>query len=259
MKIWLLLAALASTTDLAAPNADKRRAMVEEIRRDVRQAAPGADDAEMERVLAVIGRIPREEFVPKAARPYAYIASPLQIGYGQTISEAYIQAIMTAALHLPTDAETLDIGTGSGFQAAILSPFSKRVSSIEVVQPLARKADQRLRRLGYRNIEVRAGDGFAGWPDHAPFDGIVVAAGAAAIPTPLIDQLKPGGKIVMPIGPSTAQEQLIVATKAADGTVTRCSLGLSMFVPLIGRGQRPARAKGLIDRSIPLCYGVPLS
>ncbi len=233
--------------------------MIDNIRQVVKEAAPAADDAEMERVLSVIGRIPREEFVPAAARVYAYIPSPIQIGYDQTISDAYIPAVMTAALRLLANAETLDIGTGSGFQAAILAPLSKRVSSIEIVRPLADTARARLHRLGYRNIEVRAGDGFAGWPDHAPFDGIVVAAGAAAIPQPLLDQLKPGGRIVMPIGPSNPQEQLIVATKAADGAITRCSLGLAMFVPLTGRGERSASMHGLIDRSIPLCYGAPVT
>lgn len=259
MKIWLVFAAIASTTSVPGSFPDKRQAMIDNIRQVVKQAAPVADDAEMERVLSVIGRLPREEFVPAAARAYAYIPSPIQIGYDQTISDAYVQAVMTAALRLPANAETLDIGTGSGFQAAILAPLSKRVSSIEIVRPLADAAKTRLGRLGYRNIDVRTGDGFAGWPNHAPFDGIVVAAGAAAIPQPLLDQLKPGGRIVMPIGPSTPQEQLIVATKAADGTITRCSLGLAMFVPLTGRGERSASMRGLIDRSIPLCYRAPVT
>lgn len=259
MKIWLALAALASTATVSTSQTDRRQAMVDDIRRDIREAAPGADDAEMERVLAVIGRIPREEFVPNAARPYAYVASPLRIGYDQTISDAYIQAVMTAALHLPPEAEVLDIGTGSGFQAAILSPLAKRVSSIEIIRPLANEARKRLHRLGYRNIEVRAGDGFAGWPSHTPFDGIVVAAGAAEIPEPLLDQLKIGGRLVMPIGPSFAQELLIVATKAQDGTITRCTLGLAMFVPLTGRGERPEGMRGLIDRSSPYCYGAPVT
>ena len=259
MKILLLLAALASATTLPTSYAAKRHAMVDKIRSGVREGSPTADDAELERVLAVIDTIAREAFVPKAARPYAYISSPLEIGYGQTISDAYIQAIMTAALRLPPQAEVLDIGTGSGFQAAILSPLARHVSSIEIVKPLADQARKRLHRLGYRNIDVRAGDGFAGWPDHAPFDGIVVAAGAAEIPQPLIDQLKIGGRIVMPIGPSTPQEQLIVATKGADGSITRCSLGLAMFVPLTGRGKRAAGMRGLMDRGVPYCYGAPVS
>ena len=259
MKIWLMLAALASVANLSASNAGKRHRMVEDIRRVVGDAAPAADDPEMERVLAVISRIPREEFVPKAARAYAYIPVPIDIGYGQTISDAYVQAVMTAALHLPANADVLDIGTGSGYQAAILAPLAKNVSSIEIVRPLAAEARKRLHRLGYRNIEVRAGDGFAGWTGHAPFDGIVVAAGAADIPQPLLDQLKPGGRIVMPIGPSLVQEQLIVATKSPGGTITRCSLGLAMFVPLTGRGQRTPGMRGLIDRSVQLCYGAPVT
>ena len=259
MKALLLLAVLTTPFYLTGTDADKRRAMVVAIRRVVRDAAPVADDADMERALAIIGDIPREEFVPNAARGCAYIPLPIKIGYQQTISDAYIQAVMTAALHLPAGAEVLDIGTGSGYQAAILSPLAKRVSSIEIVAPLADQARERLYRLGYRNIEVWAGDGFAGWSDHAPFDGIVVAAGGAAIPQPLIDQLKPGGRIVMPIGPSEAQEQLIVATRKQDGKVTRCSLGLAMFVPLTGRGRRPDTMRGLIDRSIPYCYGASIT
>ncbi|MCU6453402.1 protein-L-isoaspartate(D-aspartate) O-methyltransferase [Sphingomonas sp. A2-49] len=239
--------------------AEKRRDLVEGIRRQVREADPALDDAQFERVLSIIGAIPREEFVSRAARPYAYLPTPLQIGYGQTISDAYIQAIMTAELRLPPNAEVLDVGTGSRYQAALLAPLARRVSSIEIVKGLADEAAARLRRLGYRNIEVRAGDGFAGWPEHAPFDGIVVAAGAAAVPQPLLDQLKPGGRLVMPVGPSGAQEQLLVYSKRADGEVRRCSLGWTMFVPLTGTGERAADSRGLIDRGIPSCHAQPLT
>lgn len=238
---------------------EKRRELVKGIRRQVRKAVPAFDDARFEGVLKIIGGIPREEFVSREARPYAYLPTPLQIGYGQTISDAYIQAIMTAELRLPPNAEVLDVGTGSGYQAALLARLARRVSSIEIVKPLADEAAARLRRLGYRNVDVRDGDGFAGWLEHAPFDGIVVAAGASAVPQPLLDQLKPGGRLVMPIGPTGAQEQLLVHTKGMDGKVTRCSLGWTMFVPLTGTGERAADSRGLMDRSIPRCYDGPLT
>ncbi len=233
--------------------------MITRIRRQIAQAAPRAENRDLEHVLAALDHVPRERFVPGPARDYAYELVSWKIGFGQTTSDPYIQTVMTTALRLPPNAEVLDVGTGSGAQAALLSPLARRVSSIEIVRPLADEARKRLHRLGYRNIEVRAGDGFAGWPAHAPFDGIIVAAGAAAIPRPLLDQLKPGGRIVMPIGPSTPQEQLVVVTRAPDGTIERCSLGLAMFVPLMGQGERPDSTRGLIDRTIPLCYGAPVT
>lgn len=256
---WVDLTLIQRITADHRSYADKRRELVDGIRSEVRKIAPEVDDARFEGVLTIIDAIPREEFVSKEARQLAYLPTPLQIGYGQTISDAYIQAIMTTELRLPPNAEVLDVGTGSGYQAAILSALARRVSSIEIVPPLAHQAAKRLRRLGYRNVEVRAGDGFAGWPEHAPFDGIVVAAGAAAVPQPLLDQLKPGGRLVMPIGPTGAQEQLLVYTKGQDGSTTRCSLGWAMFVGLTGAGQRPAGSRGLMDRSIPRCHGADLT
>ena len=160
---------------------------------------------------------------------------------------------MTAALRLPQHANVLDVGTGSGYQAAVLARLADHVSSIEIVEPLAATASERLKRLGFANVDVRAGDGFAGWLERAPFDGIVVAAGAANVPQPLIDQLKVGGRLVMPIGPSWATEQVLVVTKTSETTTTRCSLGWTMFVPLTGRGMRPANALGLME-PVPLCY-----
>ncbi|WP_232474344.1 MULTISPECIES: protein-L-isoaspartate(D-aspartate) O-methyltransferase [unclassified Sphingomonas] len=256
---WVDLSLIQRITADHRSYAVKRRELVDGIRSEVRKVAPDVDDARFEGVLQLIGAIPREEFVSKEARQLAYFPTPLQIGYGQTISDAYIQAIMTAELRLPPNAEVLDVGTGSGYQAAILSGLARRVSSIEIVAPLAEQAAKRLHRLGYRNVEVRAGDGFAGWPEHAPFDGIVVAAGAAAVPQPLLDQLKPGGRLVMPIGPTGAQEQLLVYTKGPNGSITRCSLGWAMFVDLTGTGQRPADSRGLMDRSIPKCHAADVT
>lgn len=239
----------------AAARAD----MVAGIRKDIRASARAADDDHLERALAAVGRTPREKFVPKAARTAAYLSTPLSIGFEQTISAAYIVTIMTAAVQLPENATVLDVGTGSGYQAAVLSLLAARVSSIEIVEPLAKSAAKRLSRLGYHNVTVRAGDGYAGWADRAPFDAIIVAAGAATIPQPLIDQLKPGGRLVMPIGPAWTQEQLIVVTKSIDGTMARCSLGWVMFVPFTGSGERLKHSTGLVDRTIPDCFEAPIS
>ena len=233
--------------------------MVADIRKDIRDAASSADNVHLERALAAVARVPREKFVSRELRTAAYQSNPLPIGFDQTISAAYIVTIMTAALRLPENANVLDVGTGSGYQAAVLSLLAAHVSSIEIVRPLATAAARRLSRLGYRNVVIRAGDGYSGWTGRAPFDGIIVAAGAAAIPQPLIDQLKPGGRIVMPIGPSSVQEQLIVATKNTDGTMTRCSLGWVMFVPFTGSGERPTHSSGLMDRTIPDCFEGPIS
>lgn len=145
-----------------------------------------------------------------------------------------------------------------GYQAAFLSRLVRHVTSVEIVPELASQAARRLAQLGYR-VQVHAADGFAGWPAAAPFDAIIVAAGAERVPSALIGELKLGGRLVMPIGPSTAQAQLLVFSKAADGTVTRCSLGPTMFVPLTGKGQSAYQIHGLIDRSIPLCYAAPLT
>lgn len=245
---------LVGFADTAMGFAQERAAMVERIRAQVRAASPDAVTPVFDRVLAVVASVARERFVPDGSRGDAYRNTPLPIGYDQTISDAYVVILMTAALRLPPHANVLDIGTGSGYQAAVLSPLSDRVSSIEIVKPLADQAGARLAGLGYGNVTVRAGDGFAGWPDRAPFDGIVVAAGAAKVPQQLLDQLKPGGRLVMPIGATWATEQILVYHKTWDGRMERCSLGWAMFVPLTGRGERSPDARGLFDRTIPLCY-----
>jgi protein-L-isoaspartate(D-aspartate) O-methyltransferase len=237
----------------------KRAKMIAGIRKTIRDAAPSAYTPEFERALAAMAQLPRERFVPAALRDKAYQQTPLPIGYDQTISDAYIVAVMTGAARLPAHANVLDVGTGSGYQAALLGRLADRVSSIEIVAPLAAEAAERLADMGFANVEVRAGDGFAGWPEHAPFDAIIVAAGAAAVPQPLIDQLKPGGRLVMPIGPTWVQEQILVVTKSLTGELSRCTLGWSMFVPLTGRGERPTRLAGLFDTRIPLCYEQPVA
>lgn len=266
MRIWwvglLALPGACATTDRppgVAAAAAARATMVARIRAGVRRADPAADDPAFEAALASVAAVRRDRFVVPALRRLAYHDFPLPIGYGQTISDAYIVAVMTAALRLAPGADVLDVGTGSGYQAAVLAPLARWVTSLEIVAPLARSAARLLVRLGYRNVDVHVADGFAGWPARAPFDGIVVAAGAAQIPQPLLDQLKPGARLVMPIGPSTLQEQILVVTKAKDGSTTRCSLGGASFVPLTGRGERPPTLRGLIDRSMPLCFARPVT
>jgi protein-L-isoaspartate(D-aspartate) O-methyltransferase len=233
--------------------------MVVAIRTDVRKVAEAADTISLEQALTAVGSLPREEFVSAEGRSLAYLDLPQNIGFGQTISDPYIVAVMTGALQLPPGADVLDVGTGSGYQAAVLAKVARQVSSIEIVPELAASAAIRLKRLGFANVEVRSGDGFAGWPEHAPFDGIVVAAGAAEVPRPLIDQLKPGGRLVMPIGPTAGSEQLLVVTKQPDGSLSQCSLGPAMFVPLTGRGAAPRAQFGQVYPAIQLCHGAPVT
>lgn len=254
----MLLASVAGS--VAARGTDHARAdLVATIRRDIHQAAPGADDAELAKALAAVGAVPREDFVPPEYRRYAYASElSLPIGHDQTISDPYVVALMTATAHVPVGGNVLDVGTGSGYQAAVLGRIAGHVTSVEIVASLAAQAGERLASLGYRNVTVRAGDGYAGAPDVAPFDAVIVAAGSDAVPQPLLDQLKIGGRLVMPVGATWASEQLLVVMKTGAKSSTRCSLGLATFVPLTGRGERSPRTAGLTDRSIPLCYGAPM-
>lgn len=223
----------------------------------VRESAkdyPGmADDPHFRAVLAAMAGIDRALFVPEDEKGGAYRTMSLPIGYEQTISNPIIVAIMTASVGSGRGSRVLEIGTGSGYQAALLSRLGARVHSIEVVAPLARRARTTLHNLGFANIRIRAGDGAEGWSEFAPYDQIVVTAGAIEAPTPLLAQLKAGGKMVMPIGPRAALEQLVVFTKNTDGRITRCSLGPAMFVPLTGKAWKAPLA-ALYDRTIPLCY-----
>ncbi|HKY13505.1 MAG TPA: protein-L-isoaspartate(D-aspartate) O-methyltransferase [Microthrixaceae bacterium] len=186
-----------------------------------------------ERVLAAMADVPREEFVPEAVRDRSYDECALPIGDGQTISQPYVVTLMTAALELePTD-RVLEVGTGSGYQSAVLARLAARVVSVERLAELAAEAEARFTRLGIEGIEVRVADGSLGWPDEAPYDAIVVTAGGPMIPPALLGQLAPGGRLVMPVGPSEAQD-LVRIDVAADGSSRRRDLGAVAFVPLIG-------------------------
>jgi len=204
--------------------------MVDTIKRHAAQTSEDISD----RVLDAVSKVPRHEFVPAGLVGAAYQDRPLPIGYGQTISQPYIVALMTELAAVGADDVVLEVGTGSGYQAAILSHLAKQVYTIEIVEPLAREAAERLERLGLNNVEVKAGDGYAGWPAHAPFDAVVVTAAPAQIPAPLIEQLAPGGRLVIPVGPRGATQYLTVVEKKADGLTTERKVIPVRFVPLTG-------------------------
>ncbi len=191
------------------------------------------------RVLEVIGRVPRHRFVAKRYDGEAYADHPLPIGHGQTISQPYIVALMTQLAEPGPGDRALDIGTGSGYQAAILAELCKEVYSIEILQPLADEAGKRLADLGYKNVTVRCGDGYRGWPEHAPFDVIVVAASPSHVPQTLVDQLAPGGRLVLPVG--GYPQQLTVVEKQADGSTRRRVVAPVMFVPMTGEAESTGR------------------
>jgi protein-L-isoaspartate(D-aspartate) O-methyltransferase len=185
-------------------------------------------------VMGAMGRVPRHEFVPEDLRHHAYENRPLPIGLGQTISQPYIVALMTDLLGCGPDAKVLEVGTGSGYQAAVLAEVVSQVYTIEIVPELGESAHRTLERLGYRNVTVRVGDGYLGWPEHAPFDGIIVTAAPAEIPPPLIEQLKPGGRLVIPVGEPWTGQSLIVLEKHPDGALARKNVLPVAFVPLTG-------------------------
>lgn len=186
-------------------------------------------------VLEALGRVPRHRFVPDIERDFAYQNRPLPIGHGQTISQPYIVAFMTELLKLKPGSRVLEIGTGCGYQTAVLAEMGAEIYSIEIVEPLASQAAQTLQSLGYDQVHVRLGDGYHGWTEHAPYDGIIVAAGAGHVPQPLLDQLKPGGRMVIPLGESYAAQELLLIKKDADGTIHRQEVLPVRFVPLTGR------------------------
>ncbi|HJT81114.1 MAG TPA: protein-L-isoaspartate(D-aspartate) O-methyltransferase [Chthoniobacterales bacterium] len=196
-------------------------------------AARGVKD---EKVLGALRNVPRHEFVPEKWRAAAYDDGPLPIGHDQTISQPYIVALMTEQLKPQPNHRILEIGTGSGYQAAVLSGLVADVYTIEIVEPLAKSAEATLQRLGYKNVHVKAGDGYKGWPEHAPFDSIIVTCAPDHVPQPLVDQLKEGGRMVIPVGPRLAQELYIVQKQ--NGQMRQTALIDVRFVPMTGDGNR---------------------
>ncbi|NNG13787.1 MAG: protein-L-isoaspartate(D-aspartate) O-methyltransferase [Gammaproteobacteria bacterium] len=186
-----------------------------------------------ERVMAAMAEVPREEFVPADLKALAYLNEPLPIGHGQTISQPYIVALMTDLLDLTEESVVLEIGTGSGYQAAILSRLAKQVYSIEKITELYETASRRLRELGYNNIETRCCNGYNGWEEEAPFDGIIVTAAATHIPSALVEQLKPGGRMLIPVGLQYMPQELMLVIKEEDGSSRTESILDVAFVPLV--------------------------
>jgi protein-L-isoaspartate(D-aspartate) O-methyltransferase len=186
------------------------------------------------RVMRVLGSVERHRFVPAELRSQAYKNRPLPIGYGQTISQPYIVALMTDLLELEADDVVLEIGTGSGYQAAILSRLVSRVYSIEIIPELAESASGCLQRLGFANVEIRNADGYYGWPQHGPFDAIIVTAASSHIPPPLVQQLKPGGILMIPVGPPFQVQQLSMVRKSLDDELTTRQILPVRFVPFTG-------------------------
>lgn len=217
---------------------EQRISLVAAIRQSVIEHDATVDPSKLERVLSAMLAVPRELFVHSEVPEFAYLPTSLDIGSGQTISNPHLVATMTLAANLPCNANVLDIGTGSGYQAAILSLIAKTVTTIEILPVLARAARDRLRNCGYHNVEVRESDGFAGAPDRAPFDAIIVAAAAACVPGPLLEQLAPQGRLIMPLGPSPECDLLTVVTSSPSGEIVTRSLGGVRFVPLTGKGRR---------------------
>jgi len=210
-------------------------ALREELVDEVRTYAGYAGDAPFsDEVLATLGRVERHKFVPPGQVRYAYENRPLPIGHGQTISQPYIVALMTDLLEPDENDVVLEVGTGSGYQAAVLAELVDHVYSIEIIEPLATSAGERLKHLGYDNVTTKLGDGYYGWEEHAPFDSIIVTAAASHVPPPLIGQLKPGGRMVIPVGGRFMTQLLLLLEKGDDGEVVTRQIGAVRFVPLTG-------------------------
>lgn len=229
----LCFPASVSTADAGDPYEKARAAMLAEIENDFRLTASATRLEQLDpAVRAAIALVPRHRFVPSHWAESAYANRPLPIGHGQTISQPFIVALMTQLLDLQPEDRALEIGTGSGYQAAVLAHLVARVHTIEIVQPLGEQAAERLRELGYTNIEVRIGDGYLGWPEAAPFDGILLTAAPPEVPQPLIDQLAPGGRLIAPVGPQGGIQHLLLMRKEPDGRTLTSKLLQVRFVPL---------------------------
>jgi protein-L-isoaspartate(D-aspartate) O-methyltransferase len=230
---WLLVATLAATACGQRPTSESDFA-VERQRMVERQLK--ARDIKDERVLAAMAKVPREAFVPPESRDASYEDGPLPIGYGQTISQPYIVAFMTQQLRPKPNDRVLEIGTGSGYQAAVLAELVSEVYSIEIVEPLAKGAEATLARFGYKNVHVKVADGYKGWPEAAPFDAIIVTCAPDKIPKPLTDQLKDGGRMVIPVGERFAQQLYLLEKK--NGQLKESVTLPVRFVPMLREGEK---------------------
>lgn len=232
---FLLLFVSMTTSAEEATYTAAREAMVEELRLYA-QILDDPDEARIsDAVMTSMGAVKRHELVPQQQSRFAYENRPLPIGYGQTISQPYIVALMTELIQPDTEDVVLEVGTGSGYQAAVLAELVGHVYSIEIIEELATRAKSDLARLGYENVTTRLGDGYYGWKEHGPFDAIVVTAAASHVPPPLIEQLKPGGRMVIPVGGRFAIQTLLLIEKTDQGQVITRQFGAVRFVPLTGR------------------------
>ncbi len=222
-------------SSMAADFASQRQRMIGEIRDDVRLTSHQLGRAALdERVLQTLAKVPRHAFVPASQSDHAYENRPLPIGFGQTISQPYIVAIMTDLLGLEPDHAVFELGTGSGYQAAVLAQLSNHVYTMEIIKELGSRARETLDRLGYANVTVRVGDGYYGWEEHGPFDAIMVTAAGDHIPPSLIRQLKSGGRMIIPVGSRFFTQQLLLIEKNTDGSVRTQAVLPVRFVPLTG-------------------------
>lgn len=210
--------------------------MLRDIRWETAETRAWTGKSELDpRVLEAMKQVLRHAFVPYGMEALAYDNRPLSIGQGQTISQPFIVALMSDLLATQTHHVVLEVGCGSGYQSAVLSRLVKQVYALEIVPELAKAAQERLLRLGYGNVALRQGDGYQGWPEHAPFDGIIVTAAAPEIPSPLVEQLKPGGRMVIPVGLPYMRQDLLLLEKSASGEITTRNILPVAFVPLTGR------------------------
>lgn len=223
---WTALLGACANEASDARYAVERRQLVAQLKGEIRDA----------RVLETMGEVPRHLFVPKSLRAFAYRNAPLPIGHGQTISQPFIVAFMTEQLKPKETDRVLEIGTGSGYQAAVLSKLVKEVCSIEIVEPLANRAKEVLERLEYDNIKLKTGDGYKGWPEEAPFDAVIVTCAPDQVPKPLVDQLKEGGRMIIPVGDEGTVQELVLLEKK-EGRIERRALLPVRFVPMTGESE----------------------
>jgi protein-L-isoaspartate(D-aspartate) O-methyltransferase len=260
--VWILKSGTESAVTLAAQDkkADANRALADVNEQGEKVARPDhnhpafkeriderkrmvatqirARDVKDPNVLKAMQIVPRHAFMPSSQRRYAYGDYPLPIEHGQTISQPYIVAFMTEALKLRPGSKVLEIGTGSGYQAAVCGEIAREVYTIEIVKGLAKTAQERLKKLGYKNVFIKAGDGFFGWPDKAPFDAIIGTAAAKRIPEPLLEQLRPGGRMIIPTGSTLGFQHLVLITKDAKGKIHKSKVMPVRFVPMTGEVQK---------------------
>jgi len=236
IQILLLLMLSSTVTATEDEYINQRENMICAIEADVRATSKYLQKKSLNpQVMEAMKTVPRHALVPFSQRTYAYLNRPLPIGYGQTISQPYIVAIMTDLLNPQPEHKILEIGTGSGYQAAILSHLVQQVYTIEIIEALGKRAQKDISELGYTNIQIRISDGYYGWEEHAPFDGIVVTAATSHVPPPLIQQLKPGGRMIIPVGSRFLTQQLLLITKDEKGDLSTRQILPVQFVPLTGR------------------------